>query len=154
MILRVAKVAVCGWAGIVSLAWWLANERITICESTDDRCIIAATAMRDSSLVWGLSIGLAGALVFALILARRGGASRYRAPAGQVELRAVGQSQHFSQPTDKRRLRQWFFAAVVIAGIALASWRISVSLSWANAPAGAEEGSAGSEPGAFDDLIP
>lgn len=63
--------AVTGWAGIVWLAWTLADKRIALCEY-EMPCIVRATAARDATLIWGLGIGLAAAVAFALAAWLRG----------------------------------------------------------------------------------
>jgi len=68
--------AITGWAGIVALAWWLADRRIGICsgisiysaEVSHTNCIARATAARDSILIYGLSIGLVAAIVLSVAL--------------------------------------------------------------------------------------
>lgn len=55
-----------GWAGIVALAWRMANERIALCGWGDSNCVIRATAMRDNVLVWGLTAALVALVVVGL----------------------------------------------------------------------------------------
>ena len=56
-------VASTAWAGIVGLAWWLADRRVGYCGTYHDdawaRCAVAAAATRDNALLWGGSIPLA-----------------------------------------------------------------------------------------------
>lgn len=52
-------VAGTAWAGIVALAWRLADQRSAVCGSFDADCRFDAAATRDGVLIWGLSIPLA-----------------------------------------------------------------------------------------------
>ncbi len=74
---RIAIAASVGWAAILGLAWYLANARIRLCEYGATNCIVRTTAARDSTLVYGLSIGLiVGVMTAILVMA----GSRARAP--------------------------------------------------------------------------
>lgn len=82
---RIAAFGLIGWAGIVGLSWYLANERLHHCynwQFDDSPCIMRALAARDSTLVYGLSIGLAVAIVLAT-LAWLGATVRARREIGE-----------------------------------------------------------------------
>ena len=51
--------ALAGWAGIVRLAWVLADRRIAVCHyDTEGACALRATAARDAVLTSGLIVAL------------------------------------------------------------------------------------------------
>ena len=67
----VAAAALTGWAGIVWLAWHLAEARMIACKySGGYTCELRVLTSRDNTLLWGLGIGLA-ALVWLVIELRR-----------------------------------------------------------------------------------
>lgn len=129
MLKRVAAGALIGWAAIVGLAWWLASERIALCgkswEATTS-CVIRATAARDSALIWGLSIGLAAAIIFALILARRYGWGSWRPSSDQIELRSVRPADPNSRSIiGNKRSVLWIFATVALLFAAIGIWQVN-----------------------------
>lgn len=69
MIKRIIAGGLVGWAGIVALAWWLAQMRIEICDkasaTAEASCAVRATAARDHVLTSGLTVALIGAVVAA-----------------------------------------------------------------------------------------
>ena len=86
----IAAATVSGWAGIVWLAWYLANERVRFCyPMPEENCLIRTTAARDAVLVWGLTIGLvlmaSGALAWTLWFARLSHHPMRGRPATQAE---------------------------------------------------------------------
>lgn len=76
---RIVAFALSGWAGIVGLAWWLANRRIGLCHWSETDCIVRATATRDYVLIAGLAFGFAVALSIAVVMAA---AARRRQASG------------------------------------------------------------------------
>lgn len=74
MVKWIVASALAGWAGIVALGCWLANARIAICPPRWDdggpACIIRTTAARDGVLLTGLTVGLTGLIVVALVYTR------------------------------------------------------------------------------------
>ena len=72
---RIVAFALTGWAGIIWLAWWMADKRIRLCgDSWDDgyrSCTIRATATRDFVLTTGLTVAL-GFIVIAAFVWWRG----------------------------------------------------------------------------------
>lgn len=62
-----------GWAGIVALAWRLADERAQLCYYIDDKCKIAALATRDATLTSGLTVALVAGAGFAFVALARSG---------------------------------------------------------------------------------
>jgi hypothetical protein len=130
MIKRVAAGAFVSWAGIIGLAWWLAARRIEICGDAyyNKTCVIRATAARDSALIWGLSIGLAAAIIFALILARRHGWGSWRPSSDQIELRPVRPSDANSRPfLGNKRSALWMSVSFALFIVALGIWQGSRS---------------------------
>jgi hypothetical protein len=89
-----------GWAGIVGLSWWLADERAGLCGHFDnvindsfrvigrqfvgDRdCYIRALVIRDGVLTMGLTVALVGLLAVAIVWAMRGRVIRLAARPGE-----------------------------------------------------------------------
>ena len=66
---RIVTVALLAWAGIIALAWWLAQARIDICRY-DPPCVIRTTAARDYVLIAGL-IAVFGAFLIAALIGLR-----------------------------------------------------------------------------------
>lgn len=64
----IASGALIAWAGIVALAYKLGTARIDICYGSD--CRVAATSLRDGILIFGLSVGLIGCIVLAVLVTR------------------------------------------------------------------------------------
>ena len=74
---RIVAFALTGWAAIIALAWWLADQRIGLCKamtySAETRCQVAATAARDFILIFGLTAALVFLVIVAALWARRSG---------------------------------------------------------------------------------
>lgn len=70
---RIIGAGLAGWAGIVALAWRMADKRIGLCSDLDRDCEIATTASRDFVLTAGLTVALVVIVTAALIWARRTG---------------------------------------------------------------------------------
>ena len=67
---RIVIAGLSGWAGIVGLAYWMANARIELCDYGSESCAIATTATRDNLLIGGLVVALVAAVALAVIAAR------------------------------------------------------------------------------------
>lgn len=59
-----------GWAGIVALAWNMADHRIARCYYLENDCIIRAAANRDAVLTGGLTVALVAMLGVAVLSLR------------------------------------------------------------------------------------
>ncbi len=70
---RIIAAGLLGWAGIVAVAWHLADKRIGLCYELDTKCIIATTADRDFILSLGLSVALIAMIWVAVTWTRRNG---------------------------------------------------------------------------------
>ena len=65
---RIALVGFTGWAGIVWLAWHLAEARIDACRYSEGwTCALRATAARDTTLTNGLTVALLALLTLMLV---------------------------------------------------------------------------------------
>jgi hypothetical protein len=87
---RIIIAALLGWSGIIGFAYRLAGDRIELCYSGDEACIIATTATRDGILITGLIVALVGLIVLAVIATRSAGrlnGLRSANPGNQAQLR-------------------------------------------------------------------
>lgn len=72
-----------GWAGIVGLAWWLADRRLGgMCHWREEYCNPALIAQRDGILTGGLTIALIAALLIAVAVVR---SKRLNRPTNPVQ---------------------------------------------------------------------
>ena len=78
-----------GWAGIVWLAWALADSRVAICYFGDERCKITATAARDAVLIGGLTVALVGLAVAGCVALVRSGRLNLRSRSGSSTIQAA-----------------------------------------------------------------
>jgi len=92
---RIVAGGLLGWAGIVALGWWLAQQRIELCpgwpDYADKACVIRATAARDAVLTGGLTVALVGLLLVVAVKAilRRPRANMAQS-AGEAMMRRKG----------------------------------------------------------------
>lgn len=119
---RVGAVTIVAANAVMSLAWWLANDRIGLCRTPS--CPVLATAARDATMVNGVTIDLV--TVLALVLA--GIKSRAKPVgigarvmvgeevAGRPMLKVLG----VAQSIDGKRLRLRALLTAVAFGMALA----------------------------------
>jgi hypothetical protein len=70
---RIIALGLVGWSGIIALAWWLADQRIDLCDYDESGCVVRTTAARDFVLVFGLSVALIVMIGAAFVWVRRGG---------------------------------------------------------------------------------
>jgi hypothetical protein len=56
-----------------ALAWWLADQRIDLCDYGESGCVVRTTEARDFVLVFGLSVALVVMVGAAFVWMRRGG---------------------------------------------------------------------------------
>lgn len=105
---QIALCGLAGWAGIVALAWWLADRRLSWCADPwqgklADCNVAHAMETRDNVLVWGAVVALMAILIFVA-------ATRYVHSRGE---RLYRRTQPLDQPTrdvgggkDKIEVRQ------------------------------------------------
>jgi hypothetical protein len=84
---RIAAAGLAGWTLIVALAWWLADQRIGVCDYSDGRCELRAVAARDTVLVHGLTVALVALLALAFVIWVR---NRRMNPANHIEAGSTG----------------------------------------------------------------
>lgn len=109
-------VAGAAWAGIVALAWWLADQRIEIC-SYERACKLRATVTRDDILVWGVGVGLAALL---LIFVGRAPPASERSAGSQSPRRTALLVSAMKVRVRAIRLRRWWLAPAAGAGVLIA----------------------------------
>ena len=68
----IVALALTGWAGIVWLAYSLADARIGLCHYSETSCIVRTTAARDSVLTFGLAVALGFVILTLIVVAARG----------------------------------------------------------------------------------
>lgn len=136
MLKRVAVIAFVGWAGILALAWWLADRRIAFCHDTDSytaqaNCLVRATAARDSALILGLSVGLVGAILLSLVATRFSSRSDRFARGAQI---TIGGAKRDSLRAHLRNMKPGWWAAAALAMVLGASVWMSAQYSPAAEP--------------------
>jgi hypothetical protein len=137
MFKRIAAGALAGWTGILGMGWWLANERIGLCDGNRYNCAAETTGTRDLILIGGLLVPFIAAVVVLLaranVVARGGGrqvlivSAPKRANSGPVSrfMRLTGSPARVSfdwRPT--RRDVRVVLAMVIsmLVGVALVWW--------------------------------
>jgi len=95
------------WAGIVALAWWLADARIDICGFEKTDCELRATAARDAVLIWGLIVSVISILAVTGVAQYR----RHRRGAGSIRTVEQWQPMHGAAPLSNEGSGGWRDAA-------------------------------------------
>ena len=116
---RIALVGFTGWAGIVDLAWNLANDRIDACSYGSNGCELRAIAARDAVLTNGLTVALVALLVLMLVA---------RQPDQRARLSRL-------RPTlpdmfDFVRSRRWLIGVGAAAALSAVVWFVVRPVLW------------------------